>query len=941
MKIDKWLNFGSLEVANAFRDTTSVSNSSHSSGVLKSVLGAQALYFLFELIQILIRVSPEHFEYHSYMIIMTLVFSLLEGLLLVLEKCILFLKIYKSQIGRWLLALNLIGVYEIYLAFGDHRVYPSPLDCGVVYLEIILAGGILLLVRRWQVKCFSTFACSSYILLRKSHAYPVSLRMSNVIICIMITVAFSCAFYWFEKQKKEAFLRNYGVTNQEKILKNLLSGLPEGIMIMDKNEKPIYYNDAMYAVLSCDNDQEAILEKIQELHLNDIFKEIESANEKGYFDESAQAQGGPYQFTLNGNRSPRRTHQEIDSPVLEPMMKKRSKLKESPTNKKSLKYLSVKTSLSLSQQECLDSFRNRANNSTLPSPTKKSSEQHSRLRLREESFHSQDQATTPPKGRIWKRLSSSLYPMEGLFRKEFDEEKLKGYAANPAIAQDYILFNFHGEYFKNGRDCLVGVDQSSQRFAYEVKMREMDMEDQKYKVLIITDISIREQLASLETNNKYKTLMFASLSHELRTPLNGIYSMLEVAIKQIQDTNIIQNYLKPALISAQMLKFLISDMLDYSKILTQKLVLSLNSFYLKECLQEVVEIIEPQLKIKNLSLNLNIAANVPRRLCSDKTRIQQVLINLLSNAVKFTTQGGVTISVAVDASRVNVVQISVQDTGVGLLETDKLRLEKLLCQFDATERVSQSSSGVGMGLMMSQSIALALGVPKDEEDSGISIESEFGKGSEFTFTVYNHNVPGTLEEMITIPSLPEERSPESRMSHFVKPNFDLKIGINKHAQKNEVGASRTFCWKVIEANCSCKKVLIVDDTAYNVMALQAQLNALGVESDATYNGEEAIKKVCEENENRENCCQGYSLVFMDFNMPILDGYEATRKIKLKIARKEIKPITIIGCTAYTDKHLLDQGLRSGMDGYITKPVTSKVLKKILEENGLYTLNESP
>ena len=931
--MDKWLHFLSTEVSSAFMARETKIYSYRLYQMLLLVLLAQISYLIFQVVQISLPSSPDEHDYHLYMLIYSVSSLSITLALLFLSKN----KILSQRLCKYAAFmatfLELTAVYELFFSFGFEEVYHSPLDCGITYLQIILIAGALILSSRWYMRAIIIFCCSSYVLLRNANSYTVSVGVCNAIICIIITISLTLGLYWFEKQSKKNFLRNYQASTQEKILKSLLDGLPEGIMIMDKNQKPIYENQAMHVVLNTESNQEAILAKIKALHLDEILEDIEHINEKGLLDDSMPYQ---QQFTLSvnkktlNNESPNRT--EMDSPGFEPINKRRrSKGKETPSHAKSLKPPpSSKTYLWPSQPEYSESYRTRGNTSSVGSPTKKNSD-HSRVRFREESFHShsQEQVGSPQKGKIWKKLSSSIYPIETSFRKEFNEDQLKGYAVNPAIAQDYILFNFYGEYFKNGKDNVICEDDSH-HFAYEVKIRHMVMEGQEYKVLIITDISIREKLANSEANSKYKTLMFATLSHELRTPLNGVHSMLEVAIKHMKDADITQQYLMPALINAQMLKFLVNDMLDYSKILAKKLILTLNSFPIKECIQEIVDIMQPQVFIKNLFLDFTISNQVPKKLHSDKARIQQILVNLLSNATKFTSQGGISVFVDVDPSRVNVLKISVQDTGIGLKEADKFRLDRVIHQFDTTERVSSSSSGMGLGLMISQSIALALGPPGSEELSGIQIRSEYGKGSEFEFTVYNHNISGTLEEMISISSLPDERSPETIKAHFLTTKFNPKLGI-QHILQVEKRPQKSSRKIIIDTTCSCKKVLIVDDTPYNVLAIQAQLKAMGIESEATYNGEEAIKKVCEESKAREICCQGYSLIFMDFNMPVLDGYEATRKIKLKIARKEISDVPIIGCTAYTDKDLLDQGLRSGMDEYITKPVTSKILQKILKK----------
>jgi len=886
----------------------------------------QISYFFVQVIEVISCDGSKHPKYHLSAMFLSLGLLIFTAFILLLCKYSSLVKKTILYFGIATTLLHIVGVCELFIIYGDSEVYYSQTERGILFFQVTLTISLMRFPMKWYRRTLIILGCSSYILLRNTKGSSLSSFLGNGLLSLCLTLVFAFDCFKAEKSKVKKSMNNKNTLPYEKILKNLLDGLPEGIMIMDKSKKPFYINEAMNVVLGTEPSQGAITSKIEELHLEELFEEIERIRDNCFFDEfipNPVLQSKKTSFY----ESPDHVQETNFVEILDPILKKRTKSRESVVNPKLSPHISMKTFFWPSQQDN-EVFRSRANTSTQGSPLKRNTE-HSKLRLREESIHSVEQIMTPTRQRLWKKSSSGIYPIEASFRREFDEKKFKGYAANPAIAQDYILFNLYGQYFKYGQEN-GNMENVNQNFAYEVKMRQMVIEDQEYKVLIITDISIREQLANLEANSKYKNLVFASLSHELRTPLNGIHSMIEVAIKHIKDLNIIKSYLEPALINAQLLRFLINDMLDYSKALTKKLTLDLQSFSLKECFQEIIELMEPQILIKNLTFELKMSKLVPKKIMSDKIRIQQVLVNLLSNAIKFTSNGRISILVEAEQIRSNIISIVVEDTGVGLLEIDKQKLSKLIHQSDITERISRSSTGIGMGLMMSQSLALALG-SGGEENNGIKIQSEFGKGSSFEFKVYNHTLSCTIEEMLSIPTLPDERSPESRKLNLITTNFDPKQGIKYLSRSKSARSKGNLSLKKLNVGCHCPKILIVDDTSFNVMALRAQLEAMGIKTDATYNGQEAINKITEEKTKREGCCKGYMLIFMDFNMPVLDGYETTRKLKLKMARKEIPSIIIVGCTAYTDKELLDKGRRSGMDECIIKPITSKGLEKILRD----------
>lgn len=485
----------------------------------------------------------------------------------------------------------------------------------------------------------------------------------------------------------------------------------------------------------------------------------------------------------------------------------------------------------------------------------------------------------------------------------------------------------------------------SENIALEIKYQEILMDNQIFIFLVIGDSSRRERLTNLEESTRYKNLMFASISHEFRTPVNSVLGLLQDSLKELDDQKVVATHIKPAADNARLLLFLIDDMLDYSKVLINKLILSLNSFSVKDCVEEITDLFRAEVNQKGLQLRVTILRDVPRKIKADKRRVQQILVNLLSNAVKFTKKGQVEVIVGVAYYSTTCLKITVKDSGIGLKPADTKRLTLSMNDEYINRKIASSSSGVGMGLMMTQSLALALGPPEDvaPDVAGINIDSQYGRGSTFEFVVYNHEVLCTLEEELnTVPTMPEEHSPESKKSTAITALFDPKTNFSRPnfagSTRLTVSPKRSLAQlgkKSKDNGCSCSEILIVDDSGYNILVLQTLLRSHQIKADTAYDGKEGLEKAIAKSNTQKSCgCKGYKMIFMDYNMPIMDGCTATSELKRLIDSKEIAPSIIVGCTAYDDNAYMDQGLVAGMNEFITKPVNSKVLEDLLKKHDL-------
>ena len=537
----------------------------------------------------------------------------------------------------------------------------------------------------------------------------------------------------------------------------------------------------------------------------------------------------------------------------------------------------------------------------------------------------------------------NLYQQDNYNKIKFESEKFKGYASNPTQIGDYIVFNLYGDLYQTAEQKNNDEYGASEYITYEVKYQKTLIDGEVFYFLLLSNIIRREKLANLEESNRYKTLIFSSISHEFRTPMNGILGLLQGAVKESKDKKATQRYLKPAIDSASLLMFIVDDFSDYSKILVDRLVMSLDKFLLKDCIDEVVSLMKEQADQKKIYLNARISPDTPKRIKTDRRRVQQILINLLNNAMKYTNKGGVEIIIEkIIYNNAPSIRVSVQDTGQGLKHADCKRLALNMNEASMTRKVSANSSGAGMGLIISHSLALALGPPDDiaPDIAGINIDSEYGRGSTFEFVIFNHDAICTLgEEVNTVPTMPDEYSRAgSHKSVFIpginSPKSGLTNPIFATSTINNLSpgrSSRFFFKKGVSNSCLCSKVLIVDDNTYNILVLQTLLSANNVKCDSVYDGKEAVEKVVEEQSKRKNCCKNYRLIFMDYNMPVMDGYEATCMLRKKMEEGEICQIPIIGNSAYTDQNYKDQGLEAGMNDFIIKPIAPMVLDEILKK----------
>ena len=384
------------------------------------------------------------------------------------------------------------------------------------------------------------------------------------------------------------------------------------------------------------------------------------------------------------------------------------------------------------------------------------------------------------------------------------------------------------------------------------------------------DEALEKAKFEAESSNLAKTDFLANMSHEIRTPMNAIVGLSNILIKDESLTSRQQHMIDTLKVSADTLMYLINDLLDLTKIESNKLDLEKIPFKLTDVISHVVSINQIKANDKSITLKNSIPREVYKEYIGDPTRIQQIILNLVSNAIKFTDKGEVHIDLELQENSntdLDLIKINIKDTGTGI-EKDKQNLvfEKFT---QADTSINRSYGGSGLGLSIVTKLVKAMG-------GKISLESDFGKGSTFSII------------------LPLVKSKNQMLTHDVVENVDIILD---------------------------KKILLVEDYEPNIVVAGYVLEELGYEYDVARNGEEAIEKF--------NDFSGYSVVLMDVQMPKMSGLDATKAIRK--SDKDNNQIPIIAMTANAMKEDEQKCLEAGMNAYLSKPLEFDKLRETIEK----------
>ena len=390
---------------------------------------------------------------------------------------------------------------------------------------------------------------------------------------------------------------------------------------------------------------------------------------------------------------------------------------------------------------------------------------------------------------------------------------------------------------------------------------------------------LRLALDAAEDNAKAKDEFLDNMSHELRTPMNGILGFLRMAA-QTDMTDIQKKYIADAEHSAKKLLKIINDVLDFNQIKDFKMKMNAVKFRLSEVFDEILGTYAPAARAKNLELNLRLSQDIPDLMVGDMEKVKRVLTSLIDNAIRFTEKGKITVRVQISYQDGDHIEILfyVRDTGIGITSDQMISLFNPFWQADTT--ITRKYGGTGFGLALSKHLAKLLG-------GKLWAESEYEEGSTFYFTARF-----SLSDNLTL--LPQIHN-------------DTEAPPEEH---------QVYDGAYDPANAT---ILVVEDVEINQMVAEGLLTAMGFVVDIANNGQEALDMLDINN---------YSAILMDIQMPVLDGFAATEKIRQS---EKYKNLPIIALSAHAMSEDREKSLAHGMNDHITKPIDPDELGATLKK----------
>lgn len=388
---------------------------------------------------------------------------------------------------------------------------------------------------------------------------------------------------------------------------------------------------------------------------------------------------------------------------------------------------------------------------------------------------------------------------------------------------------------------------------------------------------LADALLSAKQANAAKTVFLSNMSHDIRTPMNAIIGFSELAEKNIDDPVKAKDYLEKIKTSSKHLLSLINDVLDMSRIESGRMHINEEDNSLSEIFENLRTILQTDAKNKDIEFTIDYSEVENDKVVTDKLKMNQLLLNCVSNALKFTPEGG---KVSVVAKQINASNtqcgygeyvFTIKDNGIGMSEEF---ITKVFEPFSREENAAKQIQGTGLGMSICKSIVEMM-------QGTIEVESKLGEGTQFT---------------IRLP---------------------LKLVCTE--QEDEVQEEQTIDYKAMDG----KRVLLAEDNEMNREIATAILEEVGIVVETAEDGSEAVEAI------KNNTPGYYDLVLMDIQMPVMNGYEATRAIR-SMDREDASKIKIVAMTANAFEEDRREAIASGMNGHLTKPIDIDRLFRTIE-----------
>lgn len=424
-----------------------------------------------------------------------------------------------------------------------------------------------------------------------------------------------------------------------------------------------------------------------------------------------------------------------------------------------------------------------------------------------------------------------------------------------------------GLLFNNGKEKEKEIE------ALKQQLQELE---QKYTDLEETSRQAEEERKQALAADDAKGKFLAHMSHEIRTPINAVLGMNTMILRETKDMQI-KEYALDIQTASQNLLSLINDILDFSKIESGKLEIISVEYDMSSMIHDVSNMIMAKARDKKLTFDIHLDENLPSKLFGDDVRIRQILVNLLNNGVKYTHQGSVSLSIGGRKQDGKILlDFEVADTGIGIKEED---ISKLFQEFERIEEErNRNIEGTGLGMNITVQLLSLM-------NSSLQVESEYGKGSKFSFTIEQRIIDstpiGNLEKRIR-----EQTVDYSYMEVFTAPDA---------------------------------QILVVDDNATNLKVFVNLLKTTKVNVDVADGGKACLEMIKKKH---------YDLIFLDHMMPDLDGIETLHRMK-EMSDSMCDGVPVIALTANAITGAKEMYLAEGFDAFLSKPINPEKLEQMI------------
>ncbi len=424
---------------------------------------------------------------------------------------------------------------------------------------------------------------------------------------------------------------------------------------------------------------------------------------------------------------------------------------------------------------------------------------------------------------------------------------------------------------------------------------------------------LEQALQAADSANNAKGIFLMNMSHDIRTPLNAILGLTLVAQKQTGSRAQIEECLDKIHASGRYLLNLVNDVMDMSQIENGKMILKEEPVYLKEIFIDVAQLMRYRVQEAGLSMEVAPVHLEQEIVLADPMRMRQIMVNIIDNAIKYTPAGGrisLRLEQTKEAKEGNAVyHFCCRDTGIGM---DREFLQKVFQPFERSRNTTASGiAGTGVGLAITKGLLELMG-------GSILAESEPENGSVFTAVFPLQAAEQTLEQVKQMESV---QTPTEEVD-----TFDIKSSEIQDTKDIQMQETDQISAEDAESlGYADKRVLIVEDVELNMEIAEAMIGMTGVQIEKAYNGQEAVQMI------REKPIGYFDLIFMDIQMPVMDGYEATRRIRA-MRREDGEQIPIYALSANALAEDIENALQAGMNGHIAKPIDMAPIEKVLRQH---------